>query len=65
MRSDFFIASLVSEAGAKSAEREGSQMRITHTSRIMKNAEIMALLCAFAQVALAVGLFWALKGHIV
>jgi len=40
-------------------------MRITHTSRIMKNAEIMALLCAFAQVALAVGLFWALKGHIV
>jgi len=41
-------------------------MRITQTtSPIIKNAEIMALLCAFAQVALAVGLFWALKGHIV
>jgi len=41
-------------------------MRITQTtSPMIKNAEIMALLCAFAQVALAVGLFWALKGHIV
>ena len=40
-------------------------MRIAHTSRIMKNAEMMALLCAFAQLALAAGIFWALKGHIV
>ncbi len=41
-------------------------MRIaqSHTP-MMRNAEVMALLCAFAQLALAVGLFWALKGHIV
>ena len=63
MRSDFLLSRLAGQA-LKGAEREG-HMRITHTSRIMKNAEMMALLCAFAQVALAVGLFWALKGHIV
>ena len=37
-------------------------MRITQsTTPLMKNAEVMALLCAFAQLALAVGLFWAFK----
>ena len=41
-------------------------MRITQsTTPIMKHAEVMALLCAFAQLALAMGLFWALKEHIV
>jgi len=41
-------------------------MRITQNATpIMKNAGIMALLCAFAQLALAMGLFWALKEHIV
>jgi len=40
-------------------------MRITQTSPIMKNAGVMALLCACAQLALAVGLFWALREHIV
>jgi hypothetical protein len=41
-------------------------MRITqYNTPIMKNAEVMALLCAFAQLALAAGLFWALKQHIV
>ena len=40
-------------------------MRITQSSPMMKSAEMMALLCAFAQLALALGLFWALKGHIV
>jgi len=40
-------------------------MKMTQSSPLMKNAEVMALLCAFAQVALALGLFWALKGHIV
>ena len=50
----------------KSAEKEGSYMRITQsTTPIMKHAEVMALLCAFAQLALAMGLFWALKEHIV
>ena len=44
----------------------GIQMRITQTTApIMKNAEMMALLCAFAQLALAAGLFWAFKAHIV
>ena len=40
-------------------------MRITQSTPMMKNAGIMALLCAFAQLALAMGLFWAFKGHIV
>jgi len=40
-------------------------MRIAQSSPMMKNAGIMALLCAFAQLALAMGLFWALKEHIV
>ena len=40
-------------------------MKLARTSGIMKNAEMMALLCAFAQLALAVGVFWAFRGHIV
>jgi len=39
-------------------------MRITPTHS-MKQAERMAFFFALAQVALAAGLFWALKGHIV
>jgi len=54
MRSDFLL------------KKEGIQVRITQSNTpIMKNAGIMALLCAFAQLALAVGLFWTLKQHIV
>ena len=40
-------------------------MRITQPTRSMKQAEIMAFLFAFAQVALALGLFWAYKSHLV
>ena len=40
-------------------------MQITQVSPVMKHAGIMALLCAFAQVALAFGIFWALKTSIV
>jgi len=36
-------------------------MRLTQISPMMKNAGIMALLCACAQMALALGLFWALR----
>jgi len=36
-------------------------MKLTPTAPIIKAAGIMALLCACAQVALALGLFWALK----
>jgi len=50
---------------SKDLKKEGIQMRITQTSPIMKNAGVMALLCACAQLALAVGLFWALREHIV
>ena len=40
-------------------------MRITQMSPMMKNAGVMALLCAGAQLALAMVLFLALRGHIV
>ena len=40
-------------------------MQITQVSPVMKHAGIMALLCAFAQVALAVGLFLAFRANIV
>ena len=40
-------------------------MKLTHMSPMIKNAGIMALLCAIAQVALAFGIFWALRGNIV
>jgi hypothetical protein len=36
-------------------------MKLTRTSPIIKNAGIMALFCAGAQIALAIGLFWALR----
>jgi hypothetical protein len=45
--------------------KEGIHMRIAQSSPMMKNAGIMALLCAFAQLALAAGLFWALRTHLV
>jgi hypothetical protein len=40
-------------------------MRLSQTSPAIKTAGMMALLCACAQVALALGLFWALKSSIV
>lgn len=40
-------------------------MKNVQTTQIMRNAGVMALLCAFAQMALAMGLFFALKEHIV
>ena len=40
-------------------------MRISQSMQPVKNAEVMALLFAFAQVALAFGLFWAFRSHIV
>jgi len=40
-------------------------MKLTQISPMIKNAGMMALLCAFAQVALAFGIFWALKTSIV
>jgi hypothetical protein len=40
-------------------------MRITQHTQSMKQADRMAFLFAMAQVALAVGLFWAFKAHIV
>jgi hypothetical protein len=46
-------------------DKEGIQMRTTQSSTMIKNAGIMALLCAFAQLALAMGLFWAVREHIV
>jgi hypothetical protein len=39
-------------------------MRITSTSS-MKQAERMAFLFALAQAALALGIFWAFRAHIV
>jgi hypothetical protein len=45
-------------------EKEGIHMRITPTQS-MKQAERMAFLFAMAQVALALGLFWAFKAHLV
>ncbi len=39
-------------------------MKITQT-QAMKQAERMALLFALSQVALALGLFWAFKAHLV
>jgi hypothetical protein len=44
--------------------KEGIPMRITPVQS-MKQAERMAFLFALAQVALALGLFWAFKAHIV
>ena len=40
-------------------------MRLTQMSPMIKNAGIMALLCAVAQAALAIGLFLAYKAAIV
>jgi hypothetical protein len=41
-------------------------MRITQSATPMiKSTGVMALLCAFAQLALAMGLFWAFKVHLV
>jgi len=40
-------------------------MKLTQISPMMKNAGIMAILCAGAQIALALGLFWALRTVIV
>lgn len=40
-------------------------MRMAQSTQMMKSAGVMALLCAFAQMALAVGLFFALKQHVV
>ncbi len=45
-------------------EKEGIHMRITPTPS-MKQAERMAFLFAMAQIALALGLFWAFKAHLV
>jgi hypothetical protein len=47
------------------SKKEGIQMRITQTTPSMKLAERMAFLFALAQVALALGLFWAFKAHLV
>ena len=44
--------------------KEGIPMRITPVQS-MKQAERMAFLFAMAQVALALGLFWAFKAHLV
>ncbi len=59
MRIGFFIAS------KKIAKKEGIHMRITqsHTNHEKRGND--GILCAFAQLALAVGLFWALKAHLV
>jgi hypothetical protein len=40
-------------------------MRITQPTQSMKQAERMALLFALAQVALALGIFWAFRAHLV
>jgi hypothetical protein len=40
-------------------------MRITQSTQSMKQAERMAFLFALAQAALALGLFWAFKAHVV
>jgi hypothetical protein len=40
-------------------------MKLTQSTQSMKNAEVLSLLFAFAQVALALGLFWAFRAHIV
>jgi hypothetical protein len=49
---------------AKSTEKEGIHMRITQTHS-MKQAERMAFLFALAQVALALGIYWAFRAHLV
>ncbi len=58
-RSDFFIAPKAQKG------KEGIHMRITQTTQSMKQAERMAFLFALSQVALALGLFWAFKAHLV
>jgi len=40
-------------------------MKLTQPSPMIRNAGIMALLCACAQMALALGLFWALRANTV
>jgi len=40
-------------------------MKLTQISPMMKHAGAMAILCAFAQMALAIGLFLAFRQHIV
>jgi len=40
-------------------------MRISQPTRSMKQAENMAFLFALSQVALALGIFWAFKAHLV
>ena len=50
--------------GGNDNTKEGIHMRITPTNS-MKQAERMAFLFALSQVALALGLFWALKAHLV
>jgi hypothetical protein len=57
MRSDFFYC-------AKGARKAGIHMRMSPTQS-MKQAERMAFLFALAQAALALGLFWAFRAHIV
>ena len=58
MRSDFFIAQ-------KARKGRAEEMRLTQMSPVIKTAGIMALLCAVAQVALAIGLFLAFRASIV
>ena len=61
-----YLGMTVSIGNDNVSGKEGIHMRITQSATpIMKNAGVMALLCAFAQLALAAGLFWAFKAHIV
>jgi hypothetical protein len=66
MRTGFFIASRQArgQPRPRRGEKEGIQMRITQTTS-MKQVDRMAFLFAVAQVALALGLFWAFKAHLV
>jgi len=50
---------------AKGAEREGIQMKITPTQSIHQVERMAAFLFTMVQVALVLGLFWALRAHIV
>jgi len=67
MRTGFFIArnGECPLEGPPNQEKEGRTMKLTQPSPMIRNAGIMALLCACAQMALALGLFWALRANTV